>query len=48
MAEINAEINIGHFADAYEMRMGGDDESNLFLAQHWTTIDTSAAVQRYQ
>lgn len=47
-AESNAEIEIGHFADTYEMRMGCDDELNLFLAQHWTTIDTSTAVQRYQ
>lgn len=47
LAESNAEIDIGHFADAYEMRMGCDDELNPFLAQYWASIDTSTALQRY-
>ena len=47
LAECDAEIDIGHFADAYEMRMGCDDELNPFLAQHWASIDTSTALQRY-
>ncbi|ANT62284.1 hypothetical protein AYJ57_17835 [Salipiger sp. CCB-MM3] len=41
-------IDMGHFADAYEMRMDCDDELNPFVAEHWAAIDTLTAMQRYE
>jgi len=40
-------IDMGHFADAYEIRMDCDEELNPFVAEHWSTIDTIKALQRY-
>lgn len=41
-------IDMGHFADAYEIRMDCDEELNPFIAEHWSTIDTLKALQRYE
>jgi hypothetical protein len=43
----NDTIDMSYFADAYEMRMGCDDELNPFVAENWKTIDTGQALQRY-
>ena len=40
-------IDMGYFADAYEIRMGCDEELNPFVAENWKTIDTGKALQQY-
>ena len=40
-------IDMGYFADAYEVRMGCDEELNPFVAENWKTIDTGTALQQY-
>ena len=39
---------MGHFADAYEMRMDCDEELNPFVSENWKLIDTMTALQRYE
>jgi hypothetical protein len=41
-------IDMGYFADAYNLRMDCDEELNPFVAENWKTIDTGTALQRYQ
>jgi hypothetical protein len=41
-------IDMGHFADAYEIRMDCDEKLNPFVAEHWSVIDTLKALQRYE
>lgn len=40
-------LEMGHFADAYEIRMDCDEEMNPFVAEDWKQIDTMTALQRY-
>ncbi|MGB0661697.1 MAG: hypothetical protein ACPGNV_16170 [Mangrovicoccus sp.] len=40
-------LDMGHFANAYKVRMYVDDEFNPFIAEHWSIIDTEKAMQRY-
>lgn len=46
LGEESAEIDMGHFADAYEMRMDCDEELNPFVSEDWKLIDTMTALQR--
>lgn len=48
LAEGEKEIGMGHFADAYEMRMDCDEELNPFVSENWKLIDTMTALQRYE
>ena len=41
-------MDMGHFANAYLLRMDCDDELNPFVAENWKTIDTLTALQRYE
>lgn len=43
-----SEMDMGHFANAYLLRMDCDDELNPFVAENWKTIDTLTALQRYE
>jgi hypothetical protein len=40
-------IEMGYFADAYNLRMDCDEELNPFVAENWKTIDTGTALLRY-
>ena len=48
LGEGSDEIDMGHFADAYEMRMDCDEELNPFVSENWKLIDTLTALQRYE
>ncbi|MFG6591913.1 ATP-binding protein [Sulfitobacter sp. 1A12157] len=48
LGEESAEIDMAHFADAYEMRMDCDEELNPFVSVNWKLIDTMNALQRYE
>lgn len=48
LADACGEIDMGHFADAYEMRMDCDEELNPFVSENWLVIDTLTALQRYE
>ncbi|MDD9746879.1 ATP-binding protein [Marinovum sp. PR37] len=48
LREGSDEIDMGHFADAYEMRMDCDEELNPFVSKNWSVIDTLTALQRYE
>ncbi len=48
LSDENDEIDMAYFADAYALRMGCDDEMNPFVSEHWRTIDTLSALQRYE
>jgi len=41
-------IDMGDFAEAYEIRMDCDEELNPFVAENWTVIDTGTALQRFE
>lgn len=48
LGEESAEIDMAHFADAYEMQMDCDEDLNPFVSVNWKLIDTMTALQRYE
>lgn len=41
-------IDMGYFAEAYNIRMDCDEELNPFVSENWKIIDTGTALQRYE
>lgn len=41
-------IDMGDFAEAYDIRMNCDEVLNPFVAENWSVIDTGTALQRYE
>ena len=45
--DLDAVINLDHFAAAYYGRMNCDADLNPFISEHWRGIDTTRAMDRW-